>query len=244
MTVHSWFDQRIGTITYSMNGSRNGADGTADCSGSISQALINAGYNVGGLLSTVTLGSALKNLGFTLVTVNGSWDGKEDDIILMSWGADMSTSGGAGGHVGILHSPDNGNTSGIFESTDYWTNGQTNTAISRHNIDEYLAIEKPSYYEVWRKPQDGGNAEKPANNITQNQPTMEELKKMQFIFTYPNAGTYYFDGATIFGFTTSQQLDLIKGVYKQTHGKDIPAIQWTEAQYKIWNAMYPYKAVK
>ena len=34
--VASWFEARRGTITYSMTGSRNGADGTGDCSGTIS----------------------------------------------------------------------------------------------------------------------------------------------------------------------------------------------------------------
>lgn len=171
MTIHSWFDKHYGTITYSMNGSRNGTDGTADCSGSISQALIDAGYNIGGLLSTVTLGGAMKAQGFTCVTVNGEWDAQEDDIILMSWGADMASSGGAGGHVTIMHSGDD-NASDDMESTDYWTSGQANTAITRHNIDDYLATEKPTYYEVWRKP----SSEKPSNppsNLTSNSSTTQ-----------------------------------------------------------------------
>ena len=47
-----------------MYGSRNGSDGTADCSGSISQALKEAGVNIIGLPSTVTLGSQLAKNGF------------------------------------------------------------------------------------------------------------------------------------------------------------------------------------
>lgn len=35
----NWFESRRGKLTYSMYGSRNGSDGTADCSGAISQAL-------------------------------------------------------------------------------------------------------------------------------------------------------------------------------------------------------------
>ena len=35
--IVSWFDNHKGRLTYSMYGSRNGADGTADCSGSITQ---------------------------------------------------------------------------------------------------------------------------------------------------------------------------------------------------------------
>lgn len=33
MEIVSWFENRVGQLTYSMTGSRNGADGTADCSG-------------------------------------------------------------------------------------------------------------------------------------------------------------------------------------------------------------------
>ncbi|ECQ5639291.1 mannosyl-glycoprotein endo-beta-N-acetylglucosamidase, partial [Campylobacter jejuni] len=41
--VINWFLQREGKITYSMYGSRTGADGTADCSGSMTMALRTAG---------------------------------------------------------------------------------------------------------------------------------------------------------------------------------------------------------
>ena len=48
----NWFESRRGKLTYSMYGSRNGSDGTADCSGSVSQALKEAGVNIIGLPST------------------------------------------------------------------------------------------------------------------------------------------------------------------------------------------------
>ena len=38
-TIVNWFINRRGKLTYSMYGSRKGSDGTADCSGSVSQAL-------------------------------------------------------------------------------------------------------------------------------------------------------------------------------------------------------------
>ncbi|MCT2918719.1 hypothetical protein EFM26_09450 [Limosilactobacillus fermentum] len=38
-----WFLNREGKLTYSMLGSRNGTDGTADCSGAMTQALWSAG---------------------------------------------------------------------------------------------------------------------------------------------------------------------------------------------------------
>lgn len=46
--VIDWFRNRRGRLTYSQWGSRNGSDGTADCSGSITQAIRDAGgYNYG-----------------------------------------------------------------------------------------------------------------------------------------------------------------------------------------------------
>jgi hypothetical protein len=155
MAIHDWFDRHIGTITYSMDGSRNGTDGTADCSGSVSQALKEAGYQINGLPSTVNLGSQLAANGFGKIHVwsggnDNGWDVTTDDIILMSWSAaGMAYSGGAGGHVGIIH--DDAET---FESCDYWTGGQANTAITRHDITNYINTEISSglqYYEVWRK---------------------------------------------------------------------------------------------
>jgi hypothetical protein len=93
--------------------------------------------------------------GFQIIyrwTGEGNWqvDLNEDDIIQFSWGRDMSTSGGAGGHVGVIH-----DSSETFESTDYWTDGALNTAISRHDASEYInrAIANGlGYFEVWRDP--------------------------------------------------------------------------------------------
>lgn len=94
----SWFDIRKGLLTYSMSGSRNGTDGTADCSGAITQAIRDAGGSqYAYLYSTVTLGSYLSANGFTRISENQSWDAQRGDIILMSWGPGMQYSGGAGG---------------------------------------------------------------------------------------------------------------------------------------------------
>ena len=143
--VVSWFDARKGKLTYSMYRSRNGADGTADCSGSITQAIRDAGASpYAYLYSTVTLGSYLSANGFTRISENQSWDAQRGDIVLMSWGADMSTSGGAGGHVGVMKDATS------FISTDYWTGGQAGTAVTEHIWNQYYAIQKPNYIEVWR----------------------------------------------------------------------------------------------
>lgn len=140
----NWFESRRGKLTYSMYGSRNGSDGTADCSGAISQALKEAGVNIVGLPSTVTLGSQLANNGFYRVSKNEDWNGQRGDIILMSWGADMSQSGGAGGHVGVMMDSVN------FISCDYSTQGAVGQAINTYPWNDYYVANKPSYIEVWR----------------------------------------------------------------------------------------------
>ena len=142
----SWFENRKGLLTYSMYGSRNGTDGTADCSGSITQAIRDAGGSpYAYLFSTVTLGGYLSANGYNRISENQSWDAQRGDIILMSWGPGMQYSGGAGGHVGIMKDHD------TFISTDYWTGGQAGTAVSEHNWDYYYSVNKPQYIEVWRQ---------------------------------------------------------------------------------------------
>lgn len=140
-----WFLERVGKITYSMVGSRNGADGTADCSGSMTQSIKDSGgVNYDYLYSTVTLGNYLDKNGYQRISVNQDWHAQKGDVVLMSWGADMSSSGGAGGHVGVMMNATD------FISCDYWTGGQPGTAITQHNWDEYYAATKPNYIEVWR----------------------------------------------------------------------------------------------
>ena len=142
----SWFDIRKGLLTYSMYGSRNGTDGTADCSGSITQAIRDSGASpYAYLYSTVTLGGYLSANGYNRISENQSWDAQRGDIILMSWGPSMAYSGGAGGHVGIMKDHD------TFISVDYWTGGQVGTAVSEHNWVYYYSVNKPQYIEVWRQ---------------------------------------------------------------------------------------------
>lgn len=141
----SWFLTRVGKLTYSMAGSRNGADGSADCSGSITQAICDSGgvpYDY--LYSTITLGKYLAKNSYQRISVNQDWQAETGDIVLMSWGNDMSTSGGAGGHVGVMVNAT------AFISCDYWTGGQPGTAITQHNWDAYYQATSPRYIEVWR----------------------------------------------------------------------------------------------
>lgn len=167
----NWFESRRGKLTYSMYGSRNGSDGTADCSGSVSQALKEAGVNIIGLPSTVTLGSQLAKNGFIRVSKNTDWTAQRGDIVLMSWGADMSTSGGAGGHVGVM---EDANT---FISVDYWTNGAAGQAVTSHDWEQYYAVERPAYVEVWRY---NGSGSQPSTSVNQT-PTRKPDSKAYYL---------------------------------------------------------------
>lgn len=155
-SIVNGFTSRRGLITYSMFGSRNGSDGTGDCSGIMSQVLKEAGIKIIGLPSTVTLGQQLANNSFYRISINQDWDAQTGDIILISWGADMSTSGGAGGHVGTMLDSVN------FISCDYSTQGAPGQAINTYPWDYYYSANNPTYIEVWRY---NGNApEKPLPN--------------------------------------------------------------------------------
>ena len=142
--IVNWLINRRGKLTYSMLGSRNGIDGTADCSGAISQALKDVGIPIQGLPSTVTLGHQLAKNGFYRVSINEDWKAVTGDIVLMSWGADMSTSGGAGGHVGAMVDSMN------FISCDYSTQGVQGQAINTYPWNDYYSWNNPTYIEVWR----------------------------------------------------------------------------------------------
>lgn len=101
----------------------------------------------------MTLGSYLSENGYERIAINQEWDAKEGDIVMMSWGNSMADSSGAGGHVGVMKN------AWDFISVDYWTGGQSGTAVSEHNIYNYLNVNRPSYFEVWRLKNDSGNIE-------------------------------------------------------------------------------------
>lgn len=143
-SIVNWFINHRGQLTYSMYGSRNGSDGTADCSGAVSQALKEAGFSIQGLPSTVTLGCQLAKNGFYRVSKNTDWESITGDIVMMSWGVDMSSSGGAGGHVGVMIDSVN------FISCDYSTKGAKGQAINTYPWNDYYSWNNPVYIEVWR----------------------------------------------------------------------------------------------
>ena len=175
-SIVNWFVNHRGKLTYSMYGSRNGADGTADCSGSISQALKEAGIGIQGLPSTVTLGQQLANNGFYRVSINQDWDALTGDIVLMSWGADMSQSGGAGGHVGVMMDSVN------FISCDYSTQGAVGQAINTYPWNDYYAANKPNYIEVWRYAESAPQTNNQANtSVSPQQKAYYEANEVKYV---------------------------------------------------------------
>ena len=165
-----------GTITYSMYGSRDGSDGTGDCSGIMSRVLKEAGFNIQGLPSTVTLGKQLANNGFYRVSINQDWNAETGDIVLMSWGSDMSQSGGAGGHVGVMMD------STYFISCDYSTQGSVGQAINTYSWNEYYGMNKPTYIEVWRYADTAPQTNNQANTtVTPQDKAYYEANDVRFV---------------------------------------------------------------
>lgn len=143
--VISWFENHEGNLTYSMYGSRNGIDGTADCSGSMTQAI----YDAGGkqyqwLYSTDYLHDYLLDNHYALIAENKDWIAQKGDIVI--WGK-QGESGGASGHVGIISSNDpNAN----FLSTSYYTGGQLGTAVQNISYNDFARLDSFPYTYVYR----------------------------------------------------------------------------------------------
>ncbi|MGO1327106.1 MAG: lytic exoenzyme target recognition domain-containing protein [Streptococcus thermophilus] len=175
-SIVNWFVIHRNLLTYSMFGSRNGSDGTADCSGSMSQALKDAGIPIQGLPSTVTLGQQLAKNGFYRVSINQDWDALTGDIVMMSWGADMSQSGGAGGHVGVMMDSVN------FISCDYSTQGAVGKAINTYPWNDYYAANKPNYIEVWRYAESAPQTNNQANTaVVPQQKAYYEANEVKYV---------------------------------------------------------------
>ena len=144
--VVNWFESRKGKLTYSMSGSRNGADGTADCSGSMTQAIRDAGAGAYSYLyNTETLHDYLRANGYYLVTANGSFTPKRGDVII--WGK-RGQSAGAGGHTVVISQ---GGKDAQCISTCYYTNGQRGTAVQELPYWWYWKLNGSPYYYVYRQ---------------------------------------------------------------------------------------------
>ena len=104
--VIDWFLARDGRLTYSMMGSRNGSDGTADCSGGMTEALWRAGASTPdatarrwGGYNTVSIRPYLRANGYVNITNNGyGYSPQYGDIVI--WGDGL----GDAGHIMIISS--------------------------------------------------------------------------------------------------------------------------------------------
>ena len=86
-------------VHYSMNGSRTGADGTADCSGAVYAALVFAGAKPNqSVISTETEHDWLLANGFQLIAQNQNWSMQRGDILIFGL---KGLSAGANGHTAI-----------------------------------------------------------------------------------------------------------------------------------------------
>ena len=126
-------------ITYSMNGRRDGSDGTGDCSGTIVRAIERSGgTKASWLYNTDSMHSYLIENGYKLVYENqDSYNPKRGDIFI--WGK-RGQSGGAFGHTGIFYD-DNEN----IIHCNYGYNG-----VSINNVDSIAKANGFPYYYIYR----------------------------------------------------------------------------------------------
>ena len=204
-----------GEITYSMFGSRDGSDGTGDCSGIMSRVLKEAGIPIQGLPSTVTLGQQLAKNGFYRVSINQDWDALTGDIVMMSWGADMSQSGGAGGHVGVMMDDT------YFISCDYSTQGAPGQAINTYSWNDYYAANKPYYIEVWRYSDNAPQTNNQPNiALTPQQKAYYEANDVRFVNGIYQIKCDYLAPIGFNFFDNGVPVDMVNWVDKD--GNDIP----------------------
>lgn len=97
LAINNMYALKNNSIRYSMTGSRTGADGTGDCSGTIYDSLCKAGAsNAGWILNTDSMHAWLVKNDFELIAINREWLMKRGDIVILG---KKGASSGAAGHV-------------------------------------------------------------------------------------------------------------------------------------------------
>lgn len=127
-------------ITYSMLGSRDGSDGTGDCSGTVTRAVSLAGGVVPAwLYNTESMHAYLKESGYKLIVENdpNGFTPKKGDIFI--WGK-QGQSAGAFGHTGIFYD-DNEN----IIHCNYGYNG-----VTINQYDDIASANGFPYYYIYR----------------------------------------------------------------------------------------------
>ncbi|WP_240411360.1 peptidoglycan amidohydrolase family protein [Limosilactobacillus vaginalis] len=144
--VINWFRNHEGKLTYSMYGSRNGEDGTADCSGAMTEALYEAGATKPNeIYDTGSISPYLLLNGYSLV-----YEGQEyynprfGDIVI--WGPKNHTTGGNGHMVIVSNMSSNPNCI----SVNWLSRGKKGAAVSENNYYWYWNTHGKQYQQVFR----------------------------------------------------------------------------------------------
>lgn len=152
--VLNWFFNRRGKLTYSMYGSRTGADGTADCSGSMVAALRGAGASRPAYTyNTESIHPYLKSNGYYLAREGRdvNYVPQYGDIVI--WGK-KGYSGG-GGHIMIMSSA--GSDAKCISTCGYYWDKNPNSiygargqAVQEFKYKWYHGTHNNMYYYVYR----------------------------------------------------------------------------------------------
>lgn len=152
--VLNWFFNRRGRLTYSMYGSRTGADGTADCSGSMVAALRGAGASRPAYTyNTESIHPYLKSNGYYLAREGRdvNYVPQYGDIVI--WGK-KGYSGG-GGHIMIMSSA--GSDAKCISTCGYYWDKNPNSiygargqAVQEFKYKWYHGTHNNMYYYVYR----------------------------------------------------------------------------------------------
>lgn len=153
--VLNWFFNRRGKLTYSMYGSRTGADGTADCSGSMVAALRGAGASRPAYTyNTESIHPYLKSNGYYLAREGRdvNYVPQYGDIVI--WGK-KGYSGGSGGHIMIMSSA--GSDAKCISTCGYYWDKNPNSiygargqAVQEFKYKWYHGTHNYMYYYVYR----------------------------------------------------------------------------------------------
>lgn len=181
-TVINWFASRQGKVTYSME-NRNGPN-SYDCSSSVYNALIEAGY----FPKTQWVGNTdseygnLESRGWVQLGANaqGNFDTQRGDIFI--WGV-RGASGGAFGHTGVFNDADR-----------IWNTRYTTTPNTAINLDNYDWLRKVNGYPVqtfYRYT--GNNTPTPVSNDPSDQ-NLEVGSYVKFLDTFTVDNVEVIDG--------------------------------------------------
>lgn len=156
-------------ITYSMTGSRNGTDGTGDCSGTVVEAIFRSGgEKYDWLFNTDSMHAYLLELGFVCVAEGkGSYSPKRGDVFI--WGV-RGQSGGAFGHTGIFY-----DDSENIIHCNYGYNG-----VTINNVDLIWNANGQPYYYIYRLNGSNPQPSKPEQPQKPKPPVNQEKRRFGY----------------------------------------------------------------